>query len=475
MAGILEGTDPLFNAGIGLLAGNQRSNVPVSPFASMQESLMQGQLLKRQQQQDQMKQQEYDLKMKRQQMLIDKANREQAWLSSQIPSSLIQTTPSPGAAGNNGDAATPLTAGVVGGEVGSMGAPQATQQQGGQYIGAIQDRLNKVTTALKDPSQFPDMATYNAYNKERIGLLEKLDSINKEADYSEVFTIPSTGQRVGWHNRNNRLEDVSTGKPFTQNIPTDVKSSQAVNQQRNQKKSDTLIGQSGYRTKKVNVNGIDYEQEVYKDVNGNEFVTSSRPVVESGFRVKGDEVEPQPGGTRDMKNPKNWSADMRKSSGFTNRMLMAENNINNVLNNAPDMDITDYAMSAYAGGGKLFGGLDQEMWNADMDKNQQQYVNSSMDWIRSKLRKESGAVISPEEMEGEYRTYFPIPGDSKEVITQKRKARMQATRNMQSEAAEAWTPDGAMGIPSPKSDAEFENLRPGSLFIDDDGKVYRKQ
>ena len=62
--GILEGTDQIFNAGMGLLAGNQRSPVPVNPYASMQNSLMQGQLLKRQQQQDIVAQQQAAMKQK---------------------------------------------------------------------------------------------------------------------------------------------------------------------------------------------------------------------------------------------------------------------------------------------------------------------------------------------------------------------------------------------------------------------------
>jgi hypothetical protein len=55
---------------------------------------------------------------------------------------------------------------------------------------------------------------------------------------------------------------------------------------------------------------------------------------------------------------------------------------------------------------------------------QQQYLNAADNWIRANLRKESGASIPPEEMQQEYTTYFPMPGDSKEVIEQKRKSRM---------------------------------------------------
>ena len=44
-------------------------------------------------------------------------------------------------------------------------------------------------------------------------------------------------------------------------------------------------------------------------------------------------------------------------------------------------------------------------------------------WIGAKLRDESGAQISPDEFERDRRTFFPLPGESAEVVEQKRKAR----------------------------------------------------
>ena len=58
-------------------------------------------------------------------------------------------------------------------------------------------------------------------------------------------------------------------------------------------------------------------------------------------------------------------------------------------------------------------------------------LQAQRDWVRAKLRKESGAVIAEEEMAAEMKTYFPIPGDGTEVIEQKRKARERADRQMQ--------------------------------------------
>lgn len=58
---------------------------------------------------------------------------------------------------------------------------------------------------------------------------------------------------------------------------------------------------------------------------------------------------------------------------------------------------------------------------------QQQYSQAQRDFINAVLRKESGAVISPEEFENAQKQYFPQIGDSKEVIAQKARNRELAT------------------------------------------------
>jgi hypothetical protein len=53
----------------------------------------------------------------------------------------------------------------------------------------------------------------------------------------------------------------------------------------------------------------------------------------------------------------------------------------------------------------------------------QQYKQAATDWIRAKLRKESGAVISDQELESDFQTFVPQPGDKDPVIAQKADAR----------------------------------------------------
>lgn len=68
----------------------------------------------------------------------------------------------------------------------------------------------------------------------------------------------------------------------------------------------------------------------------------------------------------------------------------------------------------------------------------QNYKQLASQWIRAKLRKESGAVIGEEEMEQEFRTYFPQFGDGPKTIAAKAKARDAATRGMIAESGGAY-------------------------------------
>lgn len=82
----------------------------------------------------------------------------------------------------------------------------------------------------------------------------------------------------------------------------------------------------------------------------------------------------------------------------------------------------------------------------------QKYDQAAQDWIRAKLRKESGAAIGKDEMAQEYATYFPQVGDSAEKLAQKAEARRVATLGMQKAAGkayEAYTPLAAPPAPAP--------------------------
>lgn len=80
---------------------------------------------------------------------------------------------------------------------------------------------------------------------------------------------------------------------------------------------------------------------------------------------------------------------------------------------------------------------------------QQQYMYAAMDWIRAKLRKESGAAIGEKEAADEWRTYFPMPGDTQKAIQDKARARAQAEQEMAYQAGRSYRPNIVPGAPSP--------------------------
>jgi hypothetical protein len=85
-----------------------------------------------------------------------------------------------------------------------------------------------------------------------------------------------------------------------------------------------------------------------------------------------------------------------------------------------------------------------------MTPEQQQYKNAALVWIRAKLRKESGAAIGIDEAEQEYKNYFPVVGDSAEVVKQKRDLRNAAMREMKI----------ASGKALPKAEQELNQPQP---------------
>jgi len=125
------------------------------------------------------------------------------------------------------------------------------------------------------------------------------------------------------------------------------------------------------------------------------------------------------------------------SAGYLGRMTAAEQ----LLQNQGAKGYPDVA-TAVAGSVPLVGQYAQRI---AMTPEQQQFRQAQEDWVRAKLRKESGAVIGKEEMEREITTYFPMPGDAPQTIAQKQAAREVALKAMGIAAGRA---AGKMDSPS---------------------------
>ena len=110
--------------------------------------------------------------------------------------------------------------------------------------------------------------------------------------------------------------------------------------------------------------------------------------------------------------------------------------------------------SAVAGSIPFVGGTAQRtVQSADV----QRYQQAASDWIRAKLRKESGAAIGVDEARQEYATYFPMPNDSAAVIEQKRQARILATEAMKTSAGKTYTSPAGTGLTWDPAQKKFVN------------------
>jgi hypothetical protein len=153
----------------------------------------------------------------------------------------------------------------------------------------------------------------------------------------------------------------------------------------------------------------------------------------AGYRFAGDgALEIIPGGPADPKSGKATDTE-RVAAGYASRMQAAEKIMTPLESSAGKPGVRE---SALAGMGKtgetMANALPEIMGGRSADR--QSYRQAQEDWVRAKLRKESGAVIADPEMDREIRTYFPQIGDTPQVIAQKAASRQVAADAMRTAA-----------------------------------------
>ncbi len=129
---------------------------------------------------------------------------------------------------------------------------------------------------------------------------------------------------------------------------------------------------------------------------------------------------------------KNYKQFQLQAASFADRMAKSEG----LLQPFEDANVDLINNTASALGKTPFAGKYLE--NITLSSDQQLYRNAASEWIRAKLRKESGAAIPDAEMDQEYRTYFPVPGDTNKVIKQKADLRKNNTASMIKQASGAY-------------------------------------
>lgn len=164
--------------------------------------------------------------------------------------------------------------------------------------------------------------------------------------------------------------------------------------------------------------------------------------------------------------------DQGLAAGFAERLITADQYFNNPKVSEALRSSKQKAMS----GVPLVGNY---MTSTEFQQGDQ----ASREFINAQLRRESGAVIGPTEFENAFQQYLPQPGDSPEVLAQKAKSRKIAIYNMLkvagpqfSERARQYMPQAPTSDTPPiiRSKQEFDALPSGTIFIEADGKRYRK-
>ena len=125
-------------------------------------------------------------------------------------------------------------------------------------------------------------------------------------------------------------------------------------------------------------------------------------------------------GTKAEKDARSGTAEMTASATFATRMTEDEK-VFGVMETS-GYDPANFIDALASGSGK-FG-------NYFISDKGKRYYQAASDWVRAKLRKESGAAIGETEMLNEIRNYFPMPGDDKATIEQKKRSRYIATNGM---------------------------------------------
>lgn len=117
-----------------------------------------------------------------------------------------------------------------------------------------------------------------------------------------------------------------------------------------------------------------------------------------------------------------------KAAGFSDRMLGSEQTLREL----------EGINSGFGGG--LAGTVSRWTPNGMKSADRQRFEQAKRDFVNAQLRRESGAAISQKEFDNADAQYFPQPGDSADVIAQKRTNRQRAVEAMAREGGPSYRP-----------------------------------
>ncbi|WP_454917089.1 hypothetical protein [Xanthobacter sediminis] len=129
-----------------------------------------------------------------------------------------------------------------------------------------------------------------------------------------------------------------------------------------------------------------------------------------------------------------------KAATFADRMVQAHDVIS-------DLTGINDSWTGWAGG-IANNNMPEGLTNQFMSADRQKFNQASRNLINAILRRESGAVISRDEFDSAARQYIPQPGDSPEVLAQKRANRISSAQGIMREAGPNYQPPQGWGDPS---------------------------
>lgn len=154
------------------------------------------------------------------------------------------------------------------------------------------------------------------------------------------------------------------------------------------------------------------------------------------------------------------SGEEKKSAGYLIRMKDAQIEIEALMAKEPDFDPSSTVE------------ISRGVLNWTRTPQMRNYKILATDWIRAKLRKESGAVIGDIEMADEYALYFPVLGDGPEQVKLKSGRRKIAEDSMKVSASRAWVPGISRGNPLMARDTDPDVRPPKGTWVElPDGTV----
>lgn len=125
--------------------------------------------------------------------------------------------------------------------------------------------------------------------------------------------------------------------------------------------------------------------------------------------------------------PKKFTADQTNAATFGKRAMQAEAIFGDLENDGYNRASRSESISSFF--------LPTEFQGENLRKQDQAERN----FVNAILRRESGAAISPAEFSSAEKQYFPRPGDSEEIIAQKRANRLQSIEGLRVGAGDAWS------------------------------------